>query len=144
MTEEQFNLLLAEIKEVKKDLAEIKKNMVTGDESLAASGTLQQIAENLATSAAAKAEDKAEAGFTILSSLFIGLENRIMNRFDLQDEQIQAITETLQNINGILSLMVKKDEQQDATLGAFDQRLQKQEETTFLIQKKLKESGGTF
>jgi hypothetical protein len=80
MTEEQFNLLLAEIKEVKKDLAEIKKNMVTGDESLAASGTLQQIAENLATSAAAKAEDKAEAGFTILSSLFIGLENRIMNR----------------------------------------------------------------
>jgi hypothetical protein len=40
--------------------------------------------------------------------------------------------------------MVKKDEQQDATLGAFDQRLQKQEETTFLIQKKLKESGGTF
>jgi hypothetical protein len=141
MDEKQFGQLLAAIEGLGDRLSSIenymKENLMTKEEGMAVSETLEQIALETAASKAATAEDKAEAGYTILSSLFTGLENRLIDRFDSQDEQSKAIMarldqqdeltravlENQQKIYELLSRMVEKDEQQDYRLWKLEKRL---------------------
>lgn len=130
MTDEQFNLLMKRLDGIEKNIEDVKKNMLTKDEGVKVSETLEYIA----VESAATAETKAEAGYAILSSLFKGLENRVMDRLDSQDnwlidrfnnqdKQMEAITQTLSGIHDILNRMVEKDERQDQRIWQLERKV---------------------
>lgn len=131
MDEKQFGQLMAAIQGLGERISSIenymKENLLTKEEGLAVSETLEQIALEVSAEHAAVAEDKAEAGYTILSSLFEGLENRLMDRLDSQDKQAEekftALMENQQKIYELLSQMAEKDEQQDYRLWKLEKRI---------------------
>lgn len=137
MEDKQFNLLMDEIRNIKEDISELKEDVLTKDDVMKVNQAFHEVAVTATT-----AETKAEAGYAVLSSLFKGLEDRMSDGFSKVNKQLDAMADTLHGINELLTLMVEKDQQQDAMIESFNNRMVQIEKTNFLIQKKLKQLGG--
>ncbi|RAL25801.1 hypothetical protein [Thermoflavimicrobium daqui] len=89
--EEKMDHLFKEMGLLKMNMNEIQETMAIKDEVEAVARTLEMIALGTSEEAAATVEDKAEAGYVILQSLFHGLEMRTNKRFDQLDTKVQEI-----------------------------------------------------
>jgi hypothetical protein len=123
MTDEQFEWFKQRFDELEKDIKEIKNNMLTKDEGMKIAETLELITTETAATTEAKAEDKAEATYTMMGSLIKGLENRLTDRLSRIEEQNKIIAESSIKVHQLVMNLAGKYAEQEKRISRLERKV---------------------
>ncbi len=137
------------LQQMKDDIQQIKQNTVTIEileQKIQESEARTKEAIQSLYEVAITVENRAEVGDALIKSFIDALEKRMLKELhalkESQHEGLKEVTKALDQARQVLELFAERDDNQEALLHLFDQRLKKQEEATFQLKKQLCMLGG--